>query len=314
VIPALAPALGAEGLQHLRALITNLGDPPIPPKSEWRRVGLGPRGPVFAHQMEQDLRRRILATARQEIADATGDVDAFIDTHGEQARKTPTIAADIASRLMAAGRAEEALSLLDAADLYDPRRTPEAWHDARLSVLEALGRTEQAQNHRWQVFAQTLAPAPLRALLKKIPDFEDIEVLDRAMALVVAWPQANQALWFLVNWPALPQAAALVLDRFYDLDGDGYEILTPAAETLAPRYPLAAMLALRAMVDFALRVGRASRYMHVAGHLVDCASLDAMITDYADVESHHDYIARLRADHPRKSTFWDMVAQAGLEP
>ena len=46
--------------------------------------------------------------ALMEIADALGDVDAYIEQYDEQARKAPKIAAEIALRLLAAGRAQEA--------------------------------------------------------------------------------------------------------------------------------------------------------------------------------------------------------------
>ena len=48
--------------------------------------------------------------ALTEIADAQGDVDAFIGQSEEKARKVPQIAAEIARRLLSAGpgRAEEA--------------------------------------------------------------------------------------------------------------------------------------------------------------------------------------------------------------
>jgi hypothetical protein len=41
------------------------------------------------------------------------------------------------------------------------------------------------------------------------------------------------ALSFLVRWPALDRAASLVLQRWDELDGDHYKILTHAADALA---------------------------------------------------------------------------------
>jgi hypothetical protein len=41
------------------------------------------------------------------------------------------------------------------------------------------------------------------------------------------------ALSFLVRWPALDRAASLVLQRWDELDGDHYEILTHATDALA---------------------------------------------------------------------------------
>jgi hypothetical protein len=44
-----------------------------------------------------------------------------------------------------------------------------------------------------------------------------------------------------------------VIERFAELDGDHYEILSPAADALAAKHPLAAILLLRAMIEFALK-------------------------------------------------------------
>jgi uncharacterized protein HemY len=52
----------------------------------------------------------VIRLALQEIADAQGDVDGFITQHSEKARTVPAVAAEIAQRLLKAGRAEEAWS------------------------------------------------------------------------------------------------------------------------------------------------------------------------------------------------------------
>jgi hypothetical protein len=116
------------------------------------------------------------------------------------------------------------------------------------------------------------------------------------------------AISFLVSWPALDRAARLVTGRARELDGDQYEILTPAAEALAAKYPLAATLLLRAMIDFSLTQSRSSRYGHAARHLRDCAGLASAISDYGAFVTHVAYVARLRRDHGRKTGFWSAVA------
>ena len=45
--------------------------------------------------------------------------------------------------------------------------------------------------------------------------------------------------WY--SWPALDKAASLVIERFAELDGDHYEISSPAADALAAKHPLAAI-------------------------------------------------------------------------
>jgi hypothetical protein len=84
-------------------------------------------------------------------------------------------------------------------------------------------------------------------------------------------------------------------------------VLSPAADALAGKHPLAATLLLRAMIDFALKQNRVKRYRHAARHLAECASLTKGISDFGGFEPHDRYAVRLKAEHSRKSSFWTLV-------
>ena len=58
--------------------------------------------------MAERSRVSTVRLALTEIADMQGDVDAFIAQYEEKTRKVPKIAAEIARRLLSAGRVEEA--------------------------------------------------------------------------------------------------------------------------------------------------------------------------------------------------------------
>ena len=181
------------------------------------------------------------------------------------------------------------------------------WEDARIDVLDALGRTDDAQAVRWGCFERALSSTHLRAYLKRLPDFDDVEAEKRALDYAQRSSNLLQALSFLVSWPAVDRAANLVLQRADELDGDHYEILTQAAEALAGEHPLVATLVLRSMIDFSLSNSRSSRYRHAARHLLDCSSLSSAIADFARFEPHDAYEARLRREHGRKSSFWSLI-------
>jgi hypothetical protein len=106
----------------------------------------------------------------------------------------------------------------------------------------------------------------------------------------------------------LDRAANLVIQRAAELDGDHYEILSPAADALAGKHPLAATLVLRAMIEFSLTQSRSSRYRHAARHLMECASLASSIQDFGAFETHNTYAARLKAEHGKKSSFWSLMS------
>lgn len=310
LITILAPALGAEGLAHLKQRVDALAacPVPVPPKGAWEAVGYGSGGPVYAHQIEEQARLSLVHHALMDIADAMGDVDAFIAQYEPLTRKVPKIAAQIAARLLAAGRAQDALGFIERAEFADRAWVPQDWQATKIDVLEALGRVDDAQAFRLDCFKRSLDPAHLRAYLQRLADFDDVEAEEAAMAYVMAYPEPLSALQFLIEWPALDRAAKLVQQRFNALDGDRYEILTPVAEVLSQRFPLAATLALRALIDFTLKASRSSRYQHAARHLSDCATLASQIEDFGTFEPHASYIALLRRDHGCKTGFWSQVA------
>ncbi len=121
-----------------------------------------------------------------------GDAEAYLAEyrdHEPTALKRPLVAARIAQRLTAAGRAEEALALLHAAkpsaDQAPPGPGP--WIDARIAALDQLERGEEAQQVRWRFALLRLSSQHLRDHLKRLPAFEDGEAQEQALDLVLAW-------------------------------------------------------------------------------------------------------------------------------
>lgn len=310
LIAELTPALGREGLNHLKQRMIVLSEEPArkPQDKDRKVVAWGSDGPIYADQMARDYRVRTVQLALMEIADAEGDVDAFIAQHDLQSRKVPAVAAQIARRLLTAGRVKEAWQVIEAAESRRSGSPDFEWEDARIDVLDALGRPDEAQTARLSCFERFLSAPHLRAYLKQLPDFDDLEAEEQALHHAEQYKSLLRALLFLVSWPALERAARIVVQRAAELDGNHYEILTPAADALAGKYPLAATLVLRAMIDFSLTRARSSRYRHAARHLMECASLASTIQDFGTLESHEAYVGRLRQEHPRKASFWSLLS------
>ena len=312
LVDALAPALGTSGLERLRALglAWQAQTVAVPPQAERMVVGWASDGPMYADQIDAGHRKRTSALLLQQVADALGDVDAYIAQYEPDARRVPLIAAQIAERLLAAGRTDEARAAIEAADHGERGRLAPEWEQARLAVLDALGRHDDAQAYRWERFAATLDSGHLREFLKNLPDFEDFDAEQHAIAHAHGFDDVHRALAFLVGWPALDRAAALVMERADAIDGNIYELLTPAAEALEEKYPLAATILRRAMIDYTLGHARASRYGHAARHLAACARLARRIADFGEVADRRAYLRRLREDHGRKAGFWREVDPA----
>lgn len=77
-------------------------------------VGWGSGGPLYADELAGRHRESVIRLALQEIADAQGDVDAFIAQQSEEARRVPKVAAAIAQRLLKAGCVNDAWTAINA--------------------------------------------------------------------------------------------------------------------------------------------------------------------------------------------------------
>ena len=298
LIVSLAVALGQKGRAALRALLLQRRQQYL---TEEKRAAIAAG--------RYDFTLSCLSLALRDIAECERDADAFIDTYQGRDLTNPRFASEIALQLLRSGRGREALGYLDrAAPSAENRHFGRTeWTDAKIAVLDALQRLDEAQTLRLAFFQAQLSASHLRAYLDRLPDFDDVEAEDRALDFVAGHTNVHAALAFLVWWPALERAARLVRLRISDIDGDRYEILDPAAAALEGKYQLAAVLLRRALIEVTLRKGRATRYKHAARHVREIDSLNAQIKDYADFETHDQFMARLLRTHPRKTGFWSLL-------
>jgi hypothetical protein len=296
LIQVMAPALGAEGLAHLRQEFeTTLA-------VRAKRINAA-----------YDGRAVLLRDALRRLADLSGDVDAFIATFDPAHRRAPLIATEIGKRLLVAGRGAEALVALNAGApgekprgrAEDPEDAAEraAWEEVYLDALQANGRQDEAQKRRWAAFEATLSIPRLRAFLKNLPDFDDVVAEDDAKTIAGEFPRFDAALAFLIEWPDLPAAARLVLRRHGAANGADEDLLTAAARRLEGAHPLAATLLLRTLIRHALTYGVAHRYKAAAKHLLEVESLAPMISDFGEFQDHQAFMEDLRLNHGRKQGF-----------
>lgn len=306
-VQALAPALGDAGLAHLKAQAEAARAVPLT-AAQLARFG-------FIHNAEDRAARARAARDRgasiilEDVADLQGDVDTWLAQYTSDQLALRTIAPAAAARLLEAGRAEEALQMIETARAgHDDRWSdPRELDDMRFACLDALGRKDDLRAALWDRFTTRLCPDALRHHLKLLPDFEDIEAEDAARRHVLGFVPVEASLSYCHASHDHALAAQLIDTRQAEIDGDAYEVLTPLAEDLAATHPLSAVLLWRAMIDFALTRARKGRYGHAARHLMACEAADALIEDYGSHASHAAYLADLSERHARKAAFWGRV-------
>lgn len=259
---------------------------------------------------------------RQMIAGAGGNLDLLIALEQEKPEQRQNVLA-IAERLFDARRAEEALDWVRRArpkpvrhDVFDDEEEDapsplvrQASLEAR--ILAALGRKDEARQLLWDRFAESLSPQLLREHLKMLPDFEDLEAEDRAIALAMRHADPMVALRFYLAWPRRDLAAALIVARHSEWEGQNWHVLPGIADELSHEHALAATILWRALLDDILARARSKAYPHGAKYL---ARLDALAGEAeadparpADMPAHADYCETLRSSHGRKSAFWALT-------
>jgi hypothetical protein len=205
-----------------------------------------------------------LAAIVRQLADATGEVDTFQATFSKEALRQPPAAAEVAKRLLAAGRTDEAGRLLEATKpaLSKARgllggfvAAPEPdydWETVWIDYLDETGRQGEAQDVRWQSFQRSLSVERAKAFTRRLADFDDVEAEGRAFAHAATHADAERGLAFLMDWPALPEAARMIAARADDirLDDERTELW---ADRLRARYPKAAQIILRTAAAAAAR-------------------------------------------------------------
>ena len=304
LVRAVAPALEPEGRAALRSIFEqDLAALDVKPE----RSG--------DHRGGYELRSRRFAASQglMDLANSEGDVDAFL----RAAEASPYVVAYVdaaAEQLLKAGRPNEALAWID--------RVPAdhgQWRDAKgnglvglkLMAFDALGRETEAQALRWQMFERHLWVIYLREYVKRLPDFEDDTVIRKAIAHVMRYPGVLEALMFLVDWPNLDAAAKLVTTRAAEIDGRHYQILNHAIDRLEERHPVAATILLRAKIDSVLRRASSKQYVWAARDLARAAALAPELDPTGAISPHVAYCADLKAEHPRKTSFWERVKEVG---
>ena len=217
-------------------------------------------------ELSADLARRLLdpldktssargmRTVMRRLADRAGDLDLWLSLTTPEERGSPDFAAGMAKRLLVADRIPEARQALEAAlapsagnrrwtfgrspQAGPPTLTP-AWEATSIDLLEAEGRKDEAQDLRWAMFERDLSAPVLRAYLARLPDFDDVEALDRALAHAAIHADFETALGFLMDWPAHREAAALVERRIREVRAP-LPLKSDWAARLAQKYPDAA--------------------------------------------------------------------------
>jgi hypothetical protein len=264
----------------------------------------------------EDCHQRV-RLAMLAIADGLGDALAYwaeYRDHHPAGLQRPRIAARVARRLAAAGESEQALALLEAVRLRRGTRSDgyRRWLDVRLSLLEGLGRQNEAQTLRREYALDRLSIPHLREYLRRLPAFEDEPACEQALEEVLRHRNAPAALGFLLRWPDRRRLAQLILERPDQLHGADEELLLKMVGLLESCQPLAASVGLRLLVEFILETAQSNRYSRAVRYLERCRQLAPSIDHWGKIPAHNAYVFDLVRAYELRMGFlnklsWDSV-------
>ncbi|ACI50772.1 conserved hypothetical protein [Gluconacetobacter diazotrophicus PA1 5] len=293
LLASCGEALGTAGATMLRVtLVTRLHELPASRGKDEYRI--------------DRVRMQTLGHLR-DLADATGDVDAYIEAVGMSDRQSPYFS-DIARRLLDKGRAQEALEWLDR-ETDEPSRFRRENDDLRIEACEILGDHDTAQAIRWKIFRECLSLPHWQAYQRHLSDYDAIDAEEQALDHIRNFPVKSVALSTLLEWPALDGAARLVREHISELDGRDYGALRPAADRLSESYPNEATLLYRLLVEAVLDKALSRYYSYAAKDLASCRLLAPLLTATDGMETHEAFMIRLKAQHKRKLGFWSLIGE-----
>ena len=244
-----------------------------------------------------------------DIADARGDVDEYVGVLNEFGGIKEHNRFDLAKRLAAAGRYEEALEHLA---LYQRPHECEKISALRAEALRRLGRFAEAEACLSEAFVAYPDSTKLTEILANAADA--VGMREKLLLRVERESDKYRALAFFLESKDLKRAAALVLRKREEWSGQVYQILSPAAKVLSAKHPLEATILYRVLIDDVLARAQSRYYSHAVRYLKAMTKLEGAIKDWAGFEDHSAYVSRLQEEHKRKGALWAKLGAAGWTP
>ena len=303
LVAVVLPALGAAGVARLKERLT-------------AALAARPRAKGGYDATAGALRR-----ALQDVADHEGDVDAFV--RHEEGRRSPQRAAAIATRLLAAGRVDEALAALErgAPAELSLRDLEELWafsleevgagdwDRAWVAALLAAGRQRRRSGSAGGGSRPGSTPSTCARTSRRCRTSRTSRRSGRRSS--TRWRSRTSA-W---RWSSSSTGRRCARRPGWCWSGGARSTATcTSCSTRRRRRSRAGTRWRRCCCGgrwsrTRLDGAKSTRYRHAARHLLECRGLEAGIGERGGVETHEAFVARLRARHGRKAGFWERVAE-----
>ena len=247
------------------------------------------------------------------IADASNDVDRFIELSQQEAKPfdrpmSDQSILDIAKRLNAAFRSEEAIEWLQQIDDNSHHYSEKIKLLIEAYALE--GKDQEVRQLLWKRFERYLSAEDFLAYLKHASE-EDRQVANsKALGLAKEHSNLGVALGFLVDIKLWDEVESMIVENAKNnsLDGYDYSRYRKLSTTLDKQEkPLAATLLRRTLVEEVLSRAQSKYYHYGVSDLKKADDFSQSVTDWRGFDDHQGFLEKLKAEHHRKHAFWSKL-------
>ncbi|MEO7245839.1 MAG: DUF6880 family protein, partial [Rubrivivax sp.] len=175
-------------------------------------------------------------------------------------------------------------------------------------ALTALGRADEAATIRQRIFEGTLAVSDLHAWLDLLPPKQQPDALEQARSLAAGHDDPVVVARLLMDIGDEAAAEAALLAKPGSIDGRDYGTLVPLAAALEDKGLWTGAAAVyRALLVAILDKAYSPAYRHGARYWSRLQALADKCSGPMALESTEAFVARIRTQHKRKSSFWALV-------
>ncbi|MDR1334297.1 MAG: hypothetical protein LBJ71_03700 [Holosporaceae bacterium] len=272
---------------------------------------------VSSEQRRNHTKSKVAAKIRlwlEEIADCQNNVDDYIAALAFPRKRCNTDIPDsekreIAKRMIAAGRGEDALKWVRASGGYAYNH-PELMK-FEIDALEISNKSSEAQEKRLILFKRELTLDSYEELIRHTNEESRSAIKEKLIRLAVESDRTLQAMTFLAEIECFEECSQLVqknvnllekqIDRF-----DARAI----AKALQNDYPLSAILLYRMLISKALVATNVSKSTAAAKDFVLCEELSSKIAVFGRFPTHEKYLDFLKQRYKKAGHFWEKVDTA----
>ena len=178
-------------------------------------------------------------------------------------------------------------------------------------LLEAYGLTKNNEKEKkllWKIFKEHRTKDNFDNYLKCVGNDKYEEMLQNEIKVInVETKIVEHSVTFLLETNRVQEAESYLWERQDQLDEDDYYSLSSWAYSFEEngRYLISSKV-FRALLDSILKRGYTKAYHHGVDYLMMLEAMNTKISGWKYIEPHLEYFNKIKKDHSRKSSFWEL--------